>query len=469
MLTAPYPQAVAHFGEEIAIGDVNGDGVDDVVVGAPFADADSLIDAGQAVVILGPELTTVVSLPDPSPAAGAHFGRAVATGDVNGDGIRDVIVGAPFAEVEGQAAAGQVVVFLGGNPFMPVATALLQAPEPQELAMFGWTVASGNVNGDGVADIIVGATAADVGEVQDSGQAFVFLGSDFTTVFPLTSPSPQAEAHFSREVMTGDVNGDGVADVIVGEPFSEVVGLTRAGRTFVFWGGEAFDPQADVILESPNPQANAWFGRELATGDSNMDGVADLVIAAPHATIGDLSAAGEVFVFLSPGFIDPLTLTEPTPQRRAVFGRAVTTGDLMGNGVASVVVGAPKSDTSGLVQAGEVFLFLDPTLTTTLSLQSPLPQAGAHFGDDVTTGDVNGDGAQDIVTSAPQLDVDRLIDAGGVFVFLSTDSTDSYSAEESLSFPSQEQEQEQNPADPDSGKAQEGGVGHLPQGLGVPH
>ena len=138
------------------------------------------------------ELASRNTLQEPTPENGARFGFSVASGDVNGDGLDDVIVSANFADA-GQTNAGEVFVFLGGaGAFDTTSDATLQEPTPEIGAQFGISVASGDVNNDGLDDVIVGANFSDAGQT-DAGEAFVFRGqniSSFGTSTVIVTPSP---------------------------------------------------------------------------------------------------------------------------------------------------------------------------------------------------------------------------------------------------------------------------------------
>jgi len=439
-------QADANLGISVAgAGDVNGDGYADVLVGADFYDAGQS-DEGAAFVFLG----SAAGVPSGSPAtasaqlesdqADARFGASVAgTGDVNGDGYADVVVGAPLYE-EYETDEGAALVFLGsaagvasGNPAM--ATAVLVSS--QSGAGFGASVAgAGDVNGDGYADVLVGAPSEGTGS---QGAAFVFLGAahGLADGGPATAASQlesdQSDARLGFSVAgAGDVNGDGYDDVLVGAPFYDA-GELLEGAAFVFLGSAAGivggDPTtAAAQLESD--QVNAGFGAGVAgAGDVNGDGYADVIVGAYLYDAGETDD-GAAFVFLgsAAGIVggDPTTAAAQleSDQANAEFGASVAgAGDVNGDGYADVLVGAPEYD-AAQTDEGAVFVFLGSAAgiasggPATAAVQLESGQAGAYLGISVAgAGDVNGDGYADIVVGASDYDAGET-DEGAAAVLL---------------------------------------------------
>ena len=201
-----------------------------------------------------------------SDQAGAHFGYSVATaGDVNGDGYSDVIVGAPDYD-NGQIDEGRAFVYYGsaGGP----AARRLDGRERPGRRRFGYSVATaGDVNGDGYSDVIVGATDYDNGQA-DEGRAYVYHGSAVRPRAPTPPGPPRATRPTPTSAVSvataGDVNGDGYADVIVGAPYYDN-GQTDEGRAFVYHGSAAgLGDTAAWTAESD--QADAYFGASRGDG-----------------------------------------------------------------------------------------------------------------------------------------------------------------------------------------------------------
>ena len=207
-----------------------------------YAYDDGQLDEGRAYVYLGSAagLAATAAWTAEGDQAGANFGWSVATaGDVNGDGYADVIVGAAYYD-NGQVDEGRAYVYLGSAAGL-AATAAWTAESDQASANFGNSVATaGDVNGDGYADVIVGAYLYDNGQA-DEGRAYVYLGSaaGLAATAAWTAESDQAIADFGYSVATaGDVNGDGYADVIVGA-FLYDNGQADEGRAYVYLGSAA--------------------------------------------------------------------------------------------------------------------------------------------------------------------------------------------------------------------------------------
>ena len=268
--TAEADQIGAFFGYQVAsAGDVNGDGFGDVLVGAYLFD-NGEVDEGAAFLYLGSSagLAAVADWSAESDQDGAQFGFSVASaGDVNGDGFADVIIGANAFD-NGENDEGGAFLYLGSPAGL--STAPDWSVESDQVGSgFGVSVASaGDTNGDGFADVLVGANKYDGGEY-DEGAAFLFLGSP---AGPSTAPdwwveSDQIDAQVGVLVASaGDVNGDGFADVTVGSSFYDN-GEGDEGAAFVFHGS-AGGPSSSPDWTAEIDQPDARFGQAIASPGS---------------------------------------------------------------------------------------------------------------------------------------------------------------------------------------------------------
>jgi hypothetical protein len=391
-------------------GDVNGDGYSDVIVGANQYDNGST-NEGRAYVYHGsadaPELSA--SWTDESDQGGAHYGSSVATaGDVNGDGFSDVIVGADDYS-NGQGAGGRAFVYHGSLEGLAT-VATWTADGDQDAAQFGTDVATaGDVNGDGFADVIVGAEFYTNGH-ESEGRAYVYHGSasGLSSSPQWSAESDQAQARFGNTVATaGDVNGDGFSDVIVGAHFYTNEQSTE-GRAFLYLGspeGLASSP----AWTAESDQAGAFFGASVGTaGDVNGDGFSDVIIGASRYDNDQLND-GRAYVFLgSPaGLATTPAWSVESDQEGTYFGLSVgTAGDVNGDGFSDVIVGAMLYD-NGQSDEGQSFVYLGSStgLSTFPVWTADGNQPIGFFGRSVeTAGDVNGDGFSDVVVGAYSYD-----------------------------------------------------------------
>lgn len=359
--TAEVNQANAFCGRSAAAaGDVNGDGYHDVIIGAPAYD-NGQSDEGRVLVFHGSPtgLGLTAAWTKESNQAGAEFGDPVAgAGDVNGDGYDDVIIGAP-AYSNGQPFEGRAFVYLGsatGLSAIPVWTAESNAMFG---SFAGSAAGAGDVNDDGYADVIVGAPDFTNGEGSE-GKAYLYLGSPSGpgATPAWTFESDQAGANFAIAVASaGDVNGDGFGDVIAGaERFDG--GEMDEGRAFVFHGNAAGLSAAPAWTVESN-QAFASFGHSVAkAGDVNGDGYSDVIVGAWQFDAGQINE-GRAFVYLgsSAGLAAVPAWTAEGDQMNGAFGLSVeSAGDVNGDGFSDVILGAHWFD-AGQMDEGRAFVF----------------------------------------------------------------------------------------------------------------
>jgi FG-GAP repeat/K319L-like, PKD domain/PKD domain len=321
------------FGRALAAaGDVDGDGLPDLVVGAPGADTGGT-NAGRIRVLRGSDGLVLRTID--GGAGFDAFGSAVAgAGDVDGDGLADVIAGAPGAN--GNTGYAKVYSGLGGALLYTFAGAA--AGDRMGAAVAG----VGDLDGDGHADVAVGAPGSSAG-APGGGRVVVYSGADGAPLLELRGTDPYA-ALGSAVSKAGDVDGDGLPDLVVGAPaFSGVA--ANAGRADLYGGDGA------LLRQWFGSVAQDQFGFSVAgAGDFDADGVPDVVVGIVGSDTGGQSA-GEARVLSG---ADGHVLATIHGASYDGLGRSVAgTGDLDGDGFADVAAGAPGSDAGG-TDAGEV-------------------------------------------------------------------------------------------------------------------
>jgi hypothetical protein len=433
-------QIDTQFGNAVATaGDVNGDGYSDVVVGA-YRYSNGETNEGRAFVYHGSAagLSPSANWTAESDQGSAYFGISAGTaGDVNGDGYADVIVGAHLYDNSVNNEGG-AFVYHGSASGLATSPAWSVFSE-QDSAQLGFSVGpAGDVNGDGYADVIGGAPRWD--EVAtDEGIAAVFLGSaaGLETDPDWTSPGGQGSAQYGYSVATaGDVNGDGYADVIVGEYRYDTATDVDAGRAYVYHGS-AGGLASTSIWAVESDQQSAQFGWAVSTaGDVNGDGYADVIVGAPYYDNGQ-DGEGRAFVYhgSSSGVSTTPTWSAEGNQTYAIYGTSVeTAGDVNGDGYSDIVVGAPHYD-NGQEAEGRAYVYLGSAAGVAAS-PSWLMEGDLDFADFgrsvATAGDVNGDGYADVIVGATEFENGEGFE-GGAFVYHGSASglsqTASWSAE----------------------------------------
>ena len=364
-----------YSGWAVASGDVNGDGYDDLIIGANEANPPGAYNAGTTYVIFGssnpPQTIDLNSQPADITVYGADIydmsGSAVASGDVNGDGYDDIIIGAPWANKLGGICAGATYIVLGADFTTPVVIDL--STDQADITVYGddvydnlgQAVSSGDINADSVDDIIIGASGANPPGGDHAGKNYVLFGNSFPSPpytidldsqpADITIYGDDAEDWSGWAVASGDVNGDGYDDIIIGAFFADPSGGECAGETYVIFGSSFTSPPYTIDLNSQSADITIYgddaaddSGWAVASGDVNADGYDDLLIGAPEAErhgMIDVIDVGETYVILGGGPITVAhgkgggswvavwdTITSTKIFNRIVFGAGNTQGEV---------------------------------------------------------------------------------------------------------------------------------------------
>jgi hypothetical protein len=314
------------FGGALAAGDFNGDGRDDLAVGAPLCFGNE----GAAQIFLGPWLSLGPHLRVShfgTATTKDHFGSALTVGDFNNDGLDDLAVGMPGRDlVAGNVVytdTGGVALYVGVPTTGALRSTLVlyqengKAHSNEDGDRFGSVLASADFNRDGYDDLAVGLPLEDVGAVSNAGEVTTYRGSsqglqpwighahwnqDSATGDAMISDAAEAGDNFGAALAAGDFDGDGVIDLAIGVPHEDISSSGNAGAVHVLYGGDLIGLRvAGNRLINQNSlgildvcESADVFGTSLTAGDYDDDGFDDLAIGVPGEDILIANAQGQL-------------------------------------------------------------------------------------------------------------------------------------------------------------------------------
>lgn len=331
-------------------GDANGDSVPDLIVGAGDVEA-AYAFLGQ---VQGGTLSYSEAIPLVPPAGEdrTEFGSGLAVGDVDGLVGNEVLVGAPGAAVGPVKAAGKVFIFKAAGPASFTFERIITRADPKSNDRFGHRLAVADVTGSPAMDLIATAPLADTARARNAGLVFVFPGPISSNLAPVELTRAVKGEELGYRVVAHDVDGNSVEDVITV--------ATLDPPAVVFKGLVVTDQSPDMILAlEPALGAGQGYGTNISAGDINGDGLADVLVGAPNASFNSgLCTPGAAYVYVS-GPSGPLserfTLQPAAPFETdpLLFGWAVAAVP----GTRLFLVGEPRRKLSDVGLAGQVYVF----------------------------------------------------------------------------------------------------------------
>jgi hypothetical protein len=377
--------------------------------------------------------------------ANGQLGMSVGTaGDLNGDGYGDVVVSAHGYD-GGQVNQGRALVYYGGPAGLPTTPSWYAQGGQANTSLGGSVSTAGDVNGDGYADLLVGAAGYDITSptpLTDAGAVMVWFGSP-TGLGDTGTPDnadwialgDRVEGYLGRTVNTaGDINGDGFSDIMAGSPYFDDP-ETDEGGVFVYLGSPA-GPNPTPDWQAHSNQAETQMAYDIDTaGDVNGDGFSDIIVSAHRYSKGEFREGAAFVWYGSATGLGP----DGTPANADwiaesntdgyTLGLGVgTAGDVNGDGYADVIVGCRQYH-GGINQQGAIFVWFgsDSGLgangnLTNYDWMAIANRTESHLGWGATTaGDVNGDGFADIIAGAPFYDNGHT-DEGAAFLWLGSET-----------------------------------------------
>ena len=438
------------FGHAIDIGgDIDGDGLVDWVVGAPYEDrlnddGSVMIDAGRVHIFRGAERLAsepnMVHLVGSSGSTVLGYATEIVS-DLNGDGLDDVVVGGRGTHTDAHTSAGEVQILFGKSDGWdePEQTPDLVWFGEQQVAKAGSTVhGMGDMNGDGLGELAIATNQRRLSssgyEQPGSGTVTLFFGqADFSSYAGFSD----ASAHISgvgvsdaagHALGSGDMNGDGYRDLIVGAPY----GSANQGRVVVFAGGTAPVSGEVTLDEAPvsftGTSYSDAFGWAVAAGDINGTEYDELIIGAPKADDATPDS-GTVHILLgSSDFFDA-----PTDVAHRITGEwddhqlgssILAAKDIDGDGTGDLLLGAIGAWHGLITKGGRVYSMYGPSDSwpSSFSAKTSTRQfLGAstkdYLGSTLAAGDINGDGKTEVMLASGYTQANGHIDVGSVYLF----------------------------------------------------
>jgi hypothetical protein len=418
-------------------GDFDGDGFDDVVVGQAYHDTSPRVDNGRLHLWYGPVDTTdalgtaSVVIDGDTTISSDQFGWSSRfAGDVDGDGTDDLLSSSWRAETNDR---GRTYLFLGGTTPTTVSDAFASFSAPDTNNYTGVAIDGGDVDGDGLADVMVSAygrtSAAGVVALWNATAIGGGAESVSTDATLLVTGETAGDNLGYGAALTADLDGDGFADLVIGAPAMN--STTSAGHAYVFYGagdltGTVSASTADAILTGT--AAADRFGLQVAgLGDTDGDGYGDFAVTADKEDTAGTDA-GAVYIYTSAptGAVAAATADSTYTGELAgdFLGRTVAgIGDVNGDGFSDLFFGATGYDAGGLSLSGGTYVVYGPAAAGTNDVNTyDVRYTGANTSDAVGYavtggGDVNADGYADFMTSAPSWDGFGYFNAGGAWLY----------------------------------------------------
>lgn len=440
----------AQLGATMTIGDFDGNGRQELVASAPFASTALSEWAGQVVIF---DQFNEVKLIIWGESSGDQLGTSLTSGDYDDDGLDDLAIGAFNAYDDGNRPGKVYVLYgrtLANKQVIDLsdenAGAVLVGPS--DGSQFGLSLANGDINNDGIDDLVIGAPAAKNLLENNSGMVYAVYGRKggfarrqiFTKegMADLKINGQQADEKFGSSIAIGDVSNDKKADILIGAPGYNTEINKEVGRVYIFTKTSSISNTLKTSTATIDGSGErGWFGFDIQTGDFNKDKAMDFLISSfPYGT---RSNTGEISAFYGAGkfshegaaykAVEVRDFVIDQPSGQAFLGARLLLADFNEDDKDDIIAGAPGIGFPQSREAGDVYIVYSNSagFEKQYSVKNKLLTSIIHgenaddwFGYSLAAADFNGDGRTDLAIGSRYSSVENGVNNGKIFILHGT-------------------------------------------------